>query len=288
LTSRPPTGRSFRLTRRSNRPTSNIKATTVIGACFSVAFAKRTATVLWQAPQDLYGRLLALRQAVGARIDALFPDGAGAAKGMLLGDKSDLDEETLTAFRDTGIAHLLAVSGLHVSVLAGAFSLLFRRNAWVRFFAVLIFCALYAALTAFSPSVVRAGVMILVLLLAFPLRRRPDPLSSLSAAFVLILLVNPYALWYAGFQLSFCAVYSLILLAPLIQSPLARFGSTASGMIASSAAVVLGTFPASARFFGKTQFLSLVTNLFVLPLAPVFLIPAFLGTALSVRLVSAW
>ncbi|MEZ4627503.1 MAG: ComEC/Rec2 family competence protein [Eubacteriales bacterium] len=69
---------------------------------------------------------------------------------MILGDSSDIDDEMLTAFRNTGIAHLLAVSGLHVSLLAAAFSLLFRRNAWVRFAAVAAFCALYAAITAFS------------------------------------------------------------------------------------------------------------------------------------------
>jgi ComEC/Rec2-related protein len=248
---------------------------------FAVAFAKGAAQAGGVAAQDLYGLLLRVREALGKRIDELFSDGAAAAKGMLLGDKSDLDEETLTAFRDTGTAHLLAVSGLHVSVLAGAFALLFRRNAWVRFFAVAVFLALYAALTAFSPSVVRAGVMILFALLAFPLRRRLDPVSSLSAAFILILLYNPYALWYAGFQLSFCAVYGLILLAPLLQKPLSRLGSAASGLLAASAAVVAATLPASALFFGEVQLLSLATNIFVLPIMPVFLVPAFLGTALS-------
>ena len=248
---------------------------------FSVAFANGTITADGTPKRDLYGRLLELREIVAERIEALFPAEAGAAKGMLLGDKSDLDEETLSAFRDTGTAHLLAVSGLHVSVLAGAFALLFRRNAWVRLFAVAGFLLLYAALTAFSPSVVRAGAMILFVLLAFALDRRLDPVSSLSAAFILILLINPYALWYAGFQLSFCAVYGLILLSPILQKPLARLGSAASGLISASAAVVVATFPASVLFFGKAQLLSLVTNLFVLPIAPAFLVPAFFGTALS-------
>jgi len=248
---------------------------------FTVAFAKGDASIVWQAPQDFYGTLLRLRRTIGERIDELFSNQVGAAKGMLLGDKSDMDEETLSSFRDAGLAHLLAVSGLHVSVLAGAFMLLFRKNAWVRFFAVALFCTLYAALTAFSPSVVRAGLMIVIVLLSQPLLRRPDPISALSAAFLLILLFRPFALWYAGFQLSFTAVYALILLAPLLQKPIARLGSVASGMISASAAVVAGTLPASACFFKKVQFLSLVTNLFVLLIVPAFLIPAFVGTALS-------
>ncbi len=248
---------------------------------FTVAFARGNASVVWQAPQNVYGVLLQVRRTIGNRIDELFSSQGGAAKGMLLGDKSEMDEETLSDFRDAGLAHLLAVSGLHVSVLAGAFAFLFRKNAWAQFLAALLFCALYATLTAFSPSVVRAGLMITIVLLAQPLQRRPDPISALSAAFLLILLFRPFALWYAGFQLSFTAVYALILLAPLLQRPIARLGSIASGMISASAAVVVGTLPASAYFFQKVQFLSLVTNLFVLLIVPVFLIPAFIGTALS-------
>jgi len=248
---------------------------------FSVAFAYGEAVVLWQSPPDAYGQLLSLRADIGGRISQLFYNAPGEAKGMMLGDKSDIGEETLAAFQNTGVAHLLAVSGLHVSLLAAAFSLLFRRNAWVRFFAVATFCALYAALTAFSPPVVRSGVMMTIGLLAFPLRRRLDAPSALSAAFVLILLVNPYALWSAGFQLSFVAVLSLILLAPLFQKPLARLGSVASGLIGASTAVVVGTLPTRALFFGQAQLLSIVTNLFVIPLAGVFLVPAFLGVLLS-------
>ena len=248
---------------------------------FAIAFARGEATILWQSPKDLYGALLSLRESIGDRIELLFPNAPGEAKGMILGDVSDIDDEMMTAFRDTGIAHLLSVSGLHVSLLAVAFSLLFRRNAWVRFFAVAVFCALYAAITAFSPPVVRSGIMLLVGLLAFPLRRRLDAVSAISASFVLILLYHPYALWNAGFQLSFVAVLSMVLLAPVFQAPLSRLGSTASGLLASSAAVVIGTLPTSCYFFQQAQLLSLVTNLFVIPLSGVFLIPAFVGVALS-------
>jgi ComEC/Rec2-related protein len=250
-------------------------------AVFAVAFARGAATVLWQSPQDLYGRLLDLRETIGNRIELLFPNAPGEAKGMILGDVSDIDDEMMIAFRDTGIAHLLSVSGLHVSLLAVAFSLLFRRNAWVRFFAVALFCALYAAVTAFSPPVVRSGIMLTIGLLAFPLQRRLDAVSSLAASFMLILLYNPYALWNAGFQLSYIAVLSMVLLAPLFQKPLMRLGSTAAGLLGASAAVVIGTLPTSCYFFGQAQILSLVTNLFVIPISGIFLIPAFVGVLLS-------
>ncbi len=248
---------------------------------FAVAFARGNVEVLWQSPPDVYGALLNLRETIGDRIALLFPNAPGEAKGMILGDVSDIDDEMMTAFRDTGIAHLLSVSGLHVSLLAVAFSLLFRRNAWVRFVAVTVFCALYAAITAFSPPVVRSCIMLLVGLLAFPLRRRLDAISALAASFVLILLYNPYSLWNAGFQLSYVAVLSMILLAPIFQKPLMRFGSTAAGLIGASVAVVIGTLPTSCYFFEQAQLLSLVTNLFVIPISGVFLIPAFVGVLLS-------
>jgi len=250
-------------------------------AVFAVAFAKGAVDVVWQSPPDAYGWLLSLRENIGNRIAQLFPNAPGEAKGMILGDVSDIDDEMMTAFRNTGIAHLLSVSGLHVSLLAIAFSLLFRRNAWVRFFAVSAFCALYAAITAFSPPVVRSCIMLLVGLLAFPLRRRLDAVSSLAASFVLILLYNPYSLWNAGFQLSYVAVLSMILLAPLFQKPLMHLGSSAAGLIGASVAVVIGTLPTSCYFFEQAQLLSIVTNLFVIPISGVFLIPAFIGVLLS-------
>ena len=248
---------------------------------FAVAFARGQVKKVWQSPPDAYGALLNLRETIGTRIELLFPEAPGEAKGMILGDVSDIDDEMMDSFRDTGIAHLLSVSGLHVSLLAVAFSLLFRRNAWVRFFAVALFCALYAAITAFSPPVVRSGIMLLVGMLAFPLKRRLDVISALCASFVLILLYHPYALWNAGFQLSFVAVLSMALLAPIFQKPLMRLGSSAAGLIGSSVAVVIGTLPTSCYFFQQAQLLSIVTNLFVIPISGVFLIPAFLGVVLS-------
>lgn len=229
----------------------------------------------------LYVRLSVLRDAIGERIDALFFENGGLAKGMLLGDKGDIETSLLDRFKDTGIMHILAISGLHVSILAGAFSLLFRHNAWVRFAFVLLFLLSYAALTAFSPSVMRASLMLLCYMLAFPLRRRPDTLNALALSFILLLLIDPLALFYTGFQLSYCAVYGLILLSAPIASALRRLGGAASAAIASSVAVTVATIPAMAAAFQRVQLLSVLTNMLVLPVVPFFLVPAFLGTALS-------
>ena len=228
-----------------------------------------------------YGVLLWLRERAATQIDRLFPTSGGVAVGMLLGDKSGMDETTMEAYRATGSAHLLAVSGLHVSVLASAWALLFRRKPWLRFGLTAAFLAFYAALTAFSPSVLRAALMLLCWQLATPLKLPEDRLSALSLAFLIVLLINPYALFYAGFQLSFLAAYGLALLSPMLRERLSRFGSSFAGVASGSIAVWVATLPAQAAFFGRAPLLSLVGSLFILPIVPYFLIPAFVLTLLS-------
>ena len=232
-------------------------------------------------PGSVRDGLAAIRESLTGRITELFSENPGVATGMLLGDKAGVGEDVMGAFEDAGILHLMAVSGLHVSVLAGAFSLLFRGNPWVRFAATALFCGLYAAVTNFSPSVLRASVMLLTALLAAPLLRRADGPSTLAFAFLAVLAVNPFALFRTGFQLSFSAVYGLLLLREPLGRPIRRLGSVAEGLLAGSLAVVIATGPAMALAFRKWSFLSLVTNVIVLPLAPVFLVPALLAVGVS-------
>lgn len=207
-----------------------------------------------EARTDAYGLLLRAREAIGSRIDALFPDHADAARGILLGgNPAGMNEDTIEQFRTVGIAHLLAVSGLHVGILAGSVLVLLRfvRRLWLRVALLGTFLLAYAALTAFTPSVLRACVMLLCTLPAMPLRRRIDLPSSLSLAFVLVLLVRPFALWNASFQLSFLAVAGLALLMPVLRRSLSVLGESASSAIASGLSVVIATMPATALFFGR-------------------------------------
>lgn len=236
--------------------------------------------------EDLYGWLLAARESIACRIDTLFPDAvqAQAARGILLGGGlADMEEATVDNFRAVGIAHLLAVSGLHVGVLAGALLVPLRliRRMWLRFAVLAMLLLAYAALTAFTPSVLRACVMLLTVLPAVPLRRRRDLPSALSLAFVLVLLAKPFALWNASFQLSFLAVAGLALLQPPLMRPLAVLGEQAGRALSSGLAVVVATIPATARFFDVVPLLSIVANLLVLPLVPLFFVPALLALVLS-------
>lgn len=230
---------------------------------------------------DALTRLYACRAAVKARILALFPVHGGEAAAMLLGDKSGVDAEAEAAFGRAGMLHLMAASGLHVSILAGALSVLVRRGRWRRFACSAIFLSVYAFLTAFSPSVLRAGIMFLIYQLAAPLRRRPDLPSAAAAAFLLIELCCPFALYGAGFQLSFLAVLGIGLLSPVLQPRMRFLGEDVSGVAAGSLAVAIATLPAAARFFGEASPMALLANVFALPLAPLFLVPALLAAGLS-------
>ena len=135
---------------------------------------------------------------------------------MLFGDKSTLPEETYEQFRRNGTAHALAVSGLHVGMVYGLYIWLFGKRRSVFGCLVLWFFLLcYAALAGFSPSVVRAGVMIGVHAAGCALHRRYDMLTGIAVSALLILSVSPYQLFESGFQLSFMAVLLLGFLQPV-------------------------------------------------------------------------
>ncbi len=156
---------------------------------------------------------LRLRNDLSDRLDALFGEDSGLPKALLLGERSDLKEETTSDFRDAGIAHVLAVSGLHVGLLmAGAFFILrfFHLSPGMLLIIIAALLLFYCRLLDFAPSVVRAVILTLLFLLGKVFRRRVDPLTSLACAFLLILFFRPLDLFSLGFQLSFLAVLGII------------------------------------------------------------------------------
>ena len=130
--------------------------------------------------------------------------------GLLFGDKNFMDEDVYAEFQSNGIAHVLAVSGLHVGLVYELIiKLLGGRRNWKT--TVLMICSLlaYAALADFSISVMRAAAMIIIRLLAMHLERRYDLVSAASLAAIIFMTANPYQLLDSGFQLSFAAAYTM-------------------------------------------------------------------------------
>lgn len=167
---------------------------------------------------------LRLRLAIESQLDKTFGDQAPLAKALLLGQRTELEETVQEDFRVTGIAHVLAVSGLHVGFLVLVLTLLLRRfypSPRLLFALVALFLLFYCRLLDFSPSVVRASVLSLLVLAGRMWKQPVDPLTSLAAAFLLILLIKPLELFSLGFQLSFLAVLGIILLGDRFSSFLA-------------------------------------------------------------------
>ncbi|MBE6754705.1 MAG: ComEC/Rec2 family competence protein, partial [Ruminococcaceae bacterium] len=220
-----------------------------------------------------------LREATADAIYECFTDETAAVLcGMLTGDKSGMTAETAEWFRLCGISHLLAVSGMHLSIiifmLHALLGLVRGLNMYLRLSleaAAILWCM---AFIGFTPSITRAGLMLLIAYGAQLLQRDSDALSSLFVSVLLICLFNPFAAADAGLLLSFSATLGLILLnEPLLRAvkrrvPIARKGGgrmIAETLVSSVSASVF-TFPVTVLYFGEVSLLAPLANvLSVLP-----------------------
>ena len=151
-------------------------------------------------------------------------------KGIFLGKRSDLPTETLDIFRNSGTFHVLAVSGLHVGLVAlfcyfgfSRFRLPQKAICLLTVAAVLI----YACLIGFRPSVFRASLMAILFLFATVIDRDADLFNLLAFAALVLLLLNPLQVWDVGFQLSFVAVAAIVYFVPKMEKPLRRLWENA-------------------------------------------------------------
>jgi competence protein ComEC len=196
-------------------------------------------------------------------------------KGLILGERSDLPHETIDAFADTGTVHILAVSGFNVGLVILVFFLLFRALGLSPTLANLLLIpllVLYAGLTDFTPSVVRATIMALVFIIGFLLERDSLPINSLGVAALLVLLLWPQALFELSFQLSFAATFGIVFLAPKLynlltdafrKSRLAKW--VVLPLIVSLSATMFST-PLILQSFHRLSLVSPLANLIILSL----------------------
>ena len=159
-----------------------------------------------------------MRRRIEKIIDSAYqnhPNHIEILKGMLLGKRRGIEEPTIVAFRNSGSLHILAVSGLHVGLIAGVFFLCFSRLSTRAACALTILAVvLYAIVVGFRPSVFRASTMVVLFLFGSIIDRDTDRFNLLSIAALILLLINPAQLWDIGFQLSFAAVASILFFMP--------------------------------------------------------------------------
>lgn len=220
-------------------------------------------------PQRLAG-------AVGKRVQELFPhETEGIARALLIGDKSGMSTERRQVFSLAGTAHVLAVSGLHVGVVAVVLLVVFGRirPAWLRFVVFALVLCSYALVTGLQPSMIRATTMAILLLLLHLLQREGHLFNVLCAAVVCMLLMQPYVLYSVGFYLSVASLVGIALLYPIVEgfwlrifsarNAVSRFLATSLAVSLSASAVVA---PLVAMFFGVYSLIAPLANIAVVPL----------------------
>ena len=242
---------------------------------FLLAYQTDTIT-RFQTPQTWRDSPAKLRRQISEILHCCIPqDCVPFAKALLLGDTSELSYQTDTNLKVSGIRHVVAVSGLHISILFALISTVTFRRRFLTALTGIPLLFLFAAVAGFTPSVCRACVMMGLMMLAQTMDREYDAPTALSFAVLVMLLANPYCISSVSFQLSVASVAGILLFSPGIRSRLvsglgARKGkwSALLGKLATGVSVTLGaqvlTVPLCAYYFGVVSLVGFLTNLLVL------------------------
>ena len=193
----------------------------------------------------------------------------GVIFALLTGDKYGIDYDLYSSYRVSGVAHVLAVSGLHVTFLMSFISWILSKTKLKKIYTVFIIIPLlflFNALCDFTPSVVRASVMSGIHVIAPVVTdRRYDSLSAMSLSGVILLLFNPLNVFSYGFILSFVCVFGVIALTKPIADKLKFLPKWLASTSAMSISASLAVLPLSCAFFGELSLLSILTNVLVVP-----------------------
>lgn len=202
---------------------------------------------------------------------------ASIMKAMLLGQRGDMDTELKNLYSRAGIAHVLAISGLHISLIGtGIYQLLRRMKVPIPFAACagMLFLSAYTVMTGNSASSFRATCMFLLYLLAQIVGRTYDMVTALAAAAALLLLQQPLYLYHTGFQMSFAAVLGIAYLTPLIRD-MKEWGSGAAGKLWNAFCASLGVFlaalPIQLFAYYSVSVYSICLNLLIIPCMSILL-----------------
>lgn len=255
------------------------------------------------APADLrlWAAIERVRQAIGARVVAALPDETGGiANALVTGERGGITEATTDAFRDSGILHILSISGFHMAIMAGsvffivrlvlaAFPALALRYPIKKWAAASAMAAAFAYLliSGGAFATVRSAIMIAIMFLAVLLDRPALALRNVVLAATVILVVFPESLFDVGFQMSFAAVLALVCAyealrrseswGALMQRPSARVAMFFGGIVLSTLVASAAVAPFAAYHFHKSQQYAVLANLIAIPACNLIVMPAALA-----------
>ena len=249
-----------------------------------------------------------LRQAIAQRVTAALPGQTGAiAVALITGARGGITDQTNTAFRDSGLLHVLSISGLHMAVMAGAvfylvrlilaavpaLALVYPIKKWAAAAAMLGALAYLMISGSSSFATVRSAIMIAIMFLAVILDRPALALRNVVLAACLILLLFPESLFDVGFQMSFAAVVALISVYEVLSGRGAVFASRGAvvrfvlfmgGIVLSTLIASAAVAPFAAYYFHKSQQYAVLANLIAIPICDLLVMPAALAALILMPL----
>ncbi|MCQ2286354.1 MAG: ComEC family competence protein [Bacteroidales bacterium] len=209
---------------------------------------------------------------------------------ILLGDDDTMDPSLKASYATAGVSHILCVSGMHVGIIYMILNFLLKpldyapKTRTVKAILLLGFIWFYAALTGLSPSVKRAAAMFTFVTIGSLLRRNTDIFHSLFASLFIMLIINPLLIFEVGLQLSYAAVFGIVLLQPILTSvwtPKSKFGDYLWGLTTVSISAQIATFPLSVHYFGQFPNYFLISNLCIIFLSFIIVISGVITLVLS-------
>ena len=244
--------------------------------------------------------IYSLRERLSASLSRALPEPqASLAQAILLGLRGNIPDSVYEAFSRTGSAHLLAISGLHISIIIAMFLslgiLVFGRQRSTYIWLTLAITWLYALLAGMHPPIIRAAIMGSLFLIAEYLGRQRSAIIALAFAAAVMVGVQPDLLWTISFQLSFLAMAGLILLYPYFQTlgrkgvaslfgarqRIVAVGNVVTDGFAATLAAIVAVGPLIAYNFGVVSLVALPATFFSLPALPFIIVTtalvAFLG-----------
>ncbi|MCX6811080.1 MAG: ComEC/Rec2 family competence protein [Candidatus Berkelbacteria bacterium] len=240
--------------------------------------------------QFSYGQLLKFKNNIRENINKSFSFvESKLLAGILLGDQSSFSQDFKDKLNITGLRHITAVSGMNVAILCSVLMSLFLGLGLWRgqaFYLTLFFIFLFVLMIGFQASVIRAGIMGSVVLLAQKVGRLPNSTRIIVLTAAIMVLINPMILvWDVGFQLSFLAILGIVLLTEPFNNllkfiPQEKFINLRSVISATLSAQVF-TLPILIYNFGRISLISTITNILVVPMVDLIMIFGFIFALLS-------
>lgn len=244
---------------------------------FLLAYQEEDAELLKLVEPPKWSFAARLKRSLSQLLDMYFPaDAVPFAKALLLGDRTDIDYETSTAFELSGISHVIAVSGLHVTILFTLIHTLCFKHRWLTAILGIPVLLLFTAVAGFSPSITRACIMQCLMIIAMLLNKEYDGPTELAFSCLIMLVINPLVITSVSFQLSVACMVGIFsfsgritdyLLSKLIRKDRKAFLKLKRHVTASVAvtlsATVLAT-PLAALHFGTVSLVGVITNLLTL------------------------